>query len=350
MKQFKLLIVIFALFCAGCRSIGPNKVTRDRFDYSYEMSESWKKQMLLNIIKLRYLDVPIFLDVGQLVTGYSLETSVNLGGSISGGGGLGSAGAQGRYTDRPTITYTPLTGERFLEGFLTPIRPVNVFSLVQSGYPADFVLELCLDSFNGLYNRSGSLASNRQPNPDFFHVLSLMREVQDAGGFGMRIKVFEDGRASTVFFFRNMDVAEEIQTKASEVRRLLQVPPEQSEFELIYSPMRGAAGELSVGTRSLYQVLESLGMGIIIPESHLQRQLVPPMMEIGEDEPALFRVLSSSNKPKDSYVEVLYEDEWFWIANDDWVSKRSFSSLLFLFSLTNSNVTENLPTITIPAY
>lgn len=65
-------------------------------------------------------------------------------------------GTSGRYTDRPTITYTPLTGEKFLESFLTPLPPVNVFSLMQSGYAADFLLELCLDSFNGLDNRSAS--------------------------------------------------------------------------------------------------------------------------------------------------------------------------------------------------
>src|SRR5436309_2149994 len=67
----------------GCRGIGPGTVARDRYDYSASISESWKRQTLLNIVKLRYLDPPIFVDVGQIVSGYSLETGVSAGGQIS---------------------------------------------------------------------------------------------------------------------------------------------------------------------------------------------------------------------------------------------------------------------------
>ena len=148
MKKIIVAIVAIALLSFSCKSIGPKKINHDRFDYSQALADSWKKQMLLNIIKIRYLELPIFLDVGQLVSGYSMERTVNVGGSITPNAGLGSVGASGKYTDRPTITYIPLTGERFLAGFLTPIQPVNVFSLLQSGYEADFVLEMCLDSFN----------------------------------------------------------------------------------------------------------------------------------------------------------------------------------------------------------
>src|SRR3954468_5843793 len=104
----------------GCKGIGPATVARDRFDYSGSISESWKRQTLLNIVKLRYLDPPIFVDVGQIVSGYSLETALTMGGNLpetnAFGGNTATVGGSARFTDRPTITYTPLTGNRFIRG------------------------------------------------------------------------------------------------------------------------------------------------------------------------------------------------------------------------------------------
>src|SRR5881397_1027950 len=103
----------------GCRSIGPGTVARDRFEYSSSISESWKRQTLLNIVKLRYLDPPVFVDVGQIVAGYSLETGLSAGGSFPEttgfGGTTATVGGSMRFTDRPTITYTPLTGNKFVK-------------------------------------------------------------------------------------------------------------------------------------------------------------------------------------------------------------------------------------------
>src|SRR5436190_21842568 len=112
----RMTLVSLAVILVGCKSLGPQTVPRDRSDYASAISESWKRQALLNIVKLRYMEPPIFVDVGQIVAGYTLETSVSSGGSFpetnNFGGNTASLAGSARFTDRPTITYTPLTGNR----------------------------------------------------------------------------------------------------------------------------------------------------------------------------------------------------------------------------------------------
>jgi len=78
------------------------------------------------------------VDVGQIVAGYSLQTSLTAGGTISTEkaiqGNYLNASGSAIYTDRPTITYVPLTGNKFIRGLMTPLTPESVFFTIQSGW------------------------------------------------------------------------------------------------------------------------------------------------------------------------------------------------------------------------
>jgi len=73
-----------------------------------------------NIVRLRYNDAPVFLDVSSLISQYQLEGAVNANGTVFPGVGSNSVtmGAAGRYIDRPTVTYTPVQGEKFTKSML----------------------------------------------------------------------------------------------------------------------------------------------------------------------------------------------------------------------------------------
>jgi hypothetical protein len=131
-----LYLAAGAMF-AGCAPLGPRSIPVDRFDYSASIADSWKQQTLLNIVKLRYRDLPVFVDVSSIVAGYTMQTGVSVNSVLSSDravqGSYLAGGGQAVYTDRPTITYVPLTGEKFLRGLINPIDPKNIFFMLQTG-------------------------------------------------------------------------------------------------------------------------------------------------------------------------------------------------------------------------
>jgi len=295
---------------AGCAHLGPKSVAVDRFDYSTAIADSWKQQTLLNIVKLRYMDLPVFVDVASIVAGYSLQTGVTVGGVGSSSGAIqgnyGSVGGQAIYTDRPTITYVPMTGEKFLRGLITPIDPKNIFFMLQSGYPADFILGLTVESLNGVRNRSQSGGVAREADPEFVRALQLLREVQGAGAFGMRVEEDKSKGATGVVFFRREDVSPEVLEKAAEVRRLLKMPVDQQRFTLTYSPGRGPENELAVNSRSMLQIMGAFASYLEAPDEHLKDHTVMPAFEDGSADASqqAVRIRSGKDKPAAAFAAV----------------------------------------------
>lgn len=343
---------LVATLLMGCSHLGPKTITADRFDYSSAVAESWKQQTLLNIVKLRYLDLPVFLDVGQIVSGYSLQTGVSVNGTLSSQnavqGNFLSAGGQAVYTDRPTITYAPLTGDKFLRGMMEPIPPQSVFYMIQSGYAADFVLGLSVEAMNGVRNQSFSVGSHRPADPEFIRVVQLMRALQLSDAFGMRIEKATNNQPATVIFFRKDDLEPELQKQVDELKQLLRVEPSESRFRLLYSPVRGEPGELAVQTRSVLQILFALASFVEVPPDQVKEQRVLPSINASSDQWPI-RVRFSKANPADAYAAIAYRGGWYWIDDRDLKSKRAFGFIMFVFSLANTGGGEALPLITIPA-
>lgn len=350
----KLSLILAAALVAGCASIGPHSVTMDRFDYSTAIAESWKTQTLLNIVKLRYLDLPVFVDVSSIVAGYSLQAGVTVNGVLSSEnavqGNYGSIGGQAVYTDRPTITYVPLTGDKFLHGLITPIDPRSIFFLLQAGYPADFILGLSVESLNGVRNRWAAAGEVRDADPDFLRALKLMREVQAAGGVGMRVEEDKAKGSTAVLLFRRDDLPADILEKGAEIRRLLKLPADQQKFVLLYSPMRGEANQLAVNSRSMLQILQAFASYVEVPEEHLRAGIVTPAFEHEALEKRnVGRIRSGPKKPEGAYAAVQYRGQWFWVDDSDQMAKRALGVVVFFFTLAETGNAERLPLVTIPA-
>jgi hypothetical protein len=334
---------------AGCAGIGPKTVSRDRFDYIEAISGSWKKQMLLNLVKVRYVDAPVFMEVSAIISQYEIGGNVNLDATFNTRIGNNQiVGGSATYTDRPTITYNPLMGEKFTRSLMTPI-PVRAFlALIQSQYPVDFVFRICVHTINGVSNSFGGKLMSMSADPDFPRLIEAMRRIQQAGGLGMRIRSDGSQRSTAIFFREEHPV--EIDKDIDTVATILGLDRNARDFRVRYGAYAADDQEIAVITRSMLQIIADLASYIEVPPEDVQQGRVAAGLAGKKvaGMPPLIRVHNDNAFPEDAFVAVRYRDSWFYIDDTDLKSKRMFSFLMMLFSLTETGPQAGAPLVTVP--
>lgn len=339
----------------GCAArVGPKTLAHDRFDYSTAITRSWKEQMLLNMVKLRYMDPPMFLDVQQIVQQYTLEGS----GMLIAPGWTGNstiapaASASGRWAESPTITYIPLSGDKLTKSLLRPVSPVDLFSLVEAGWPVDAVFEVGVRSINGLRAGSRTELLRHTGDPDFYRVLSMLRELQDSESFGIRVDETK-GAAGGIMVFRARDIDETTTAKAQKVRELLHLSPNAQEFRLALGAVPEDDTEIAMLTRSMLEILAEASAGVDIPASDVTETRVAKLgtPQASSDASPRFqiRVHASTSRPdaEEAFTAVPYRKYWFWVDDRDLSSKRGFGFLMLLLTLVESGTTAAPPVLSI---
>jgi len=347
------LLAGIALSLPGCASFGPPSVDRDRFDYINAIASSWKQQTLLNIVKMRYADTPVFLDVGQIISGYQLSGSVAIGGSLNSASAFGdvlSMGTTGQYTDRPTITYTPLTGAHFIQVMITPIPPPALLMRAEEGWPIDMLLQIGAQSINGLSNRKGG-ARGHAADPDFVRLLMALQRLQASGAIDLRVEMSKQTKQEgTVLVISQKNLSPEVEADRALVRQLLGLRPDLQEFKIIFGSVPGKDDEIAMQTRSGFQILNVLGSNIEVPAEHVaERRTYPPIPVPGGplSLPPLIRIHAEKSQPADAFAAVKYRDYWYWIDDRDFRSKGIFTFLMIIMTLAETGEKAPSPIVTI---
>ena len=343
---------LLALCLVGCTGFGPSTMRYQQSDYAAALADAGKRQALLNILKLRYGDVPSFVRVNQILAGYSLQGTFSAGTEILTGGSLrldknANVGIGGTFTNNPTITYSPVTGAEFARTFLAPLPPADLFGLMLSGVPPELALGLGLHSIGGFDNERVAPGSQTAADPRFGAALGLLIELQRAGRLKVQFAVKGDDRVVSVGFGRGdgPDAPER------RLRRLLALRDGLETFEVVYALAAVRPGQIPIRTRSLVEVLGQLAADIDVPADDLaagRTYPTPPRDPAAAVFPQIV-VRHGQFEPKDPFVAASYDGDWFWIDNDDLATKRVFSFVMLLLSLSESSRPGQAPLITIPA-
>lgn len=345
---------LLTILVSACNGLGPNYLSEDRISYSEAISNSWKEEMLLNLAKLRFGDTPVFLDVASVISQYQVQGAISLNGSwfntpspVYPAQMLGGVGS---YADRPTVTFSPVMGQRFARSLMNPIPPAAIISLIQAGYPADVVLRLMVHSINGLENRYGGQERLKAGDPMFYRLIELMRKAQVSKAFGLRPTRINE-KQSAILIIRS-DASPNTSIVSGEIRALLKLDPSRSELNVVYGSVAASDQEIAILTRSVLDVLIELSSYLEVPPDDVAENRVNRTPEAdqfkGNALRPLIKIRCSSSKPSEAFVKIKYRSHWFWIDDRDIASKRMLSFLMLIFTLVETDEKLQPPVLTIP--
>jgi hypothetical protein len=342
--------LLLVLLSVGCSSVGPERVPRDQFDYNAAIAQSEQQQLLANLIRLRYSETPTFLAVNSVISQYSRTASVNANaGSNTAITGENSAGIGGRaiWTDTPTITYVPISGQKFSQNLLTPLPPSALFGMMQSGWPATIVFRVSIWSMNDLHNDIARPSRRRQADTEFFEMLDIWARLREEGAIaikGMTRSVVSD----EITLFIRPDLSPEGRQDMERFKALLNIDASATEFPLSFGLIPEQPDAIAVLSGSIWDIMLNLAWQFNVPPEHVKDGRTGSTFESERHNgvPPI-EVHFSTEKPQQAFVSVFAHDYWFFLDQNDRLSKRTFSFLQLLLTLAETGVPDRSPVVTI---
>lgn len=344
-------LVPLVLLC-GCSAFGSQRLQSDPVDYAHALNVAQKRQTLLNIVGLRYADTPAFLQVVQVIAGYSLSgtASSSVNWSTTSSENTGQLGGNLTFSNHPTFTFSPVTGEAYAQAYIRPMSPALVLPLAQSGVPIDLLLRIAVQSIARHRNSAALSGPMNAGSPEFFELMRVLRALQLEGV--LRLRYLSEGSDGRVFLSLKADGSSppRLLRDVRRARELLLMGEEMEEVELVYGSVRDERRKIGVTTRSVVGILTELGAQIEVPESEVGQRAVLPTVGVigGETRPAIV-VHVGERPPSEPFTQVRYGNQSYWIAHEDFDSKFAFSVVQNLIALAQTSQTAAPPAVTIPA-
>ena len=347
-----------SLALSACADFGHRELGRDQVGYSRALTESQKEQTLLNVVRLRYGDVPSFLNATQVIAGYQLQRNVSLSAEAFPALAMGTflnPGASVQLQQSPTFTFQPSSGQAFAQSYIPPLSPAELFPLSIGNLPIDVLLRLTLTSLGPLRNES-VLAGEAGEATDFLRVLAELRRLQLAGRprdpTGRRRR--RQGRkAERDAAARDRLPGYRERGPCSRISRTSgdgwgydgsrgrsrsctgRTPPVPT-----YSPSSRAPSWASCRRWPSTSTSPDadVASGATVPSTIRRTEGLRPTISIH----------SGPERPEDAFASVGFRGKWFWIDDRDFDSKLAFGVVLLLIVLAQTPQTAGA-VVTVPA-
>jgi hypothetical protein len=371
---------------------------QDYPQYNQTIRDIEDEHMLLNLVRLRYLDTPVFLQIASISKTYGV--SVDASASVTRGGGAdsGTVGAGTGYSETPTITYSLPESRAFFGRMNAPLSSSQLSVLAMGGIGGFFRMGVKkINRLENINSYTGWEAVTPATYAQFQEALTLAEELERDGLLDIAIDIvaieasspFEklgnmralpDGEKIGMEFWQNEDglwvayygikaphlrlsgVSDD--PRMIRLRELLNLSPKQHTFPIVdvdfsdtekkrRASMQPAAAfdpdaeftELVLSNRSMGEILLYASKSVAVPETHLKAGLATRESPAMGD---LLKILSAPAEPENAAVKVQYRGTWFYIAEDDLASKLTFTRLNVLFASTAGTIPGGAPVLSLP--
>ncbi|MEZ4453816.1 MAG: hypothetical protein R3B09_30450 [Nannocystaceae bacterium] len=354
LRRRALALALALTSAAACHVTGPRSIKTGRDHYNVAIQQTNNEQLLLNLVRLRYRDTPLFLEIASVTTNFTFDVGGGATGTVNPGNAAapGSVGLQGSigYTEKPTVAYVPLQGQRFVTQLLSPMDPRVILLMYHSGWAIDRIFKICVQRLGPLQNAtraSGPTPSTPPRFDEFFQATAALRDLWAAGALDMGYLSDEHGGSLVL----RIDESAADTAATRRIHELLHL--EDRPLTLVLSDTE--PGGIAVVPRSVIAAMFYLSHGVEVPEGDRRAGKVTITRDPQGGEfswsaltGGLMRIKSRRGPPPQAYVAVPYRDRWFYIDDSDLDSKSTFALLTQLLELQSGEIKATGPVLTLP--
>jgi hypothetical protein len=358
--QKSAVLAVTLLLLTSCAQLGPDLVKAGRNDYNIVLQQTEDEEVVLNLVRVRYGDRPMFFYVNNVTTSFTWSQNAAVSGTLFESGGSDiqrnnlSIRGNLQYTERPTITYTPLGGKDFVKSVLTPADLDTLILLSNAGWSIERLLRLMVNRMNGLPNApraSGPTPSDPPIYKKFGQAAKLMRQLQKRGMLRLGYQKIDDKHTPVMIFDRETRDFEETR----KLKVLLGLAIEKDTFIIDTRGDRPRSESVGIHLRSLLGTFFFASHGVEVPADDLEMgramttkdQYGKPFdwyLVTGD----LISIRSQTKMPDNAQVAIKYRGSWFYIDDSDLNTKYSFLLLDQLAALLGGKVEKTGPLLTLP--
>ncbi len=354
-------IFIFLSSCSVTSRTAIDGERGGRQAYNSVIQRTTQEEMLLNIVRLRYCDTPFFLNISNVTNQFTWSKKGSALLSIPGFNNENPAtlGGEAFWQNQPTIQYTPLEGQAFASQLMQPIDLRIIQQLIYTGWDVRRVMHLLVQSFDDIPNifYTSSLIPERAPSyKKFGEVAELLQYFQSLGKLQIGVLYRPTSNA-----LEGKEVANILQLsfptddpKSAELCKLLTGIEKRNKRYVIDMQLGfDEQAEIGIWPRSLLGCMYYLSLGVQVPA--YDESIVPTTSDDNGDSFDWSQVLgnlitihSSRFRPKNPCLAVQYRSTWFYIADCDVTSKKTFVLLSQIYNLQAAESQSPPPLLSIP--